>query len=69
MTRTAKGLGNAAYKVEFWNVKTPDRISTEGPYACKGAAKGRLSHRTRSTCGIVWAGRVLELTGEWVEVE
>lgn len=72
MTRSVKGLGNAVYKIEYWNVKSPDALDAEGPYSTKGAAKGRL---TRILNGWNYSGqapyvegRVLELTGEWVEV-
>lgn len=69
MTRSPKGMVNAVYKLEYWNVNTPDYKHTEGPYATKGAAKGRLTNRQNYSYGNDYEGRVLELTGEWVEVE
>lgn len=68
MTRSVKGLGNAVYKVEYWNLEAPDIVYQEGPYATKSAAKGRLTTRTAYSSYNVYEGRVLELTGEWVEV-
>lgn len=69
MTRSVKGLGNAVYKVEYWNLQTPDVIFQEGPYATKSAAKGRLTTRTSYSSYNAYAGRVLELTGEWVALD
>lgn len=69
MTRSVKGLGNAVYKVEYWDVKTPKVVYMEGPYATKGAARGRLTYMSGNDYyGNVTVGRVLELTGEWKEV-
>ena len=69
MTRSVKGLGNAVYKVEYWNSTSPDRVSVEGPYSTKGAAKGRLTMLKNYTYSGKTDGRVLELSGEWVAVE
>lgn len=69
MTRSVKGLGNAVYKVEYWNLQTPDLVYQEGPYATKSAAKGRLTSRTAYSSYNAYAARVLEMSGEWVEVE
>lgn len=69
MTRSPKGMGNAVYKLEYWNVKTPEHITAEGPYATRGAAKGRLTNRQNYSYGNTYEGRVLELSGEWVEVD
>lgn len=68
MTRSPKGMGNTVYKLEYWNVKTPEDVNVEGPYATKGAAKGRLTSKGNNWSGNIYEGRVLELSGEWVEV-
>lgn len=62
-------MGNTVYKLEYWNVKAADAVYTEGPYATKGAAQGRLTNRQNYAYSGKIEGRVLELTGEWVEVE
>lgn len=71
MTISPKGMGNTVYKLEYWYGDFPENSYTEGPYATKAAAKGRLTSKQN---GYSWQsrkvnGRVLELTGEWVEVE
>ena len=69
MTRSPKGMGNTVYKLEYWDTKTPEVVYVEGPYATKGAAKGRLTKHQNYSYRGKYEGRVLELKGEWVEVD
>lgn len=72
MTRSPKGMGNAVYKLEYWYDDFPENVYIEGPYATKGAAKGRLTSKQNNASYDYYKrkieGRVLELSGEWVEV-
>lgn len=69
MTRSLKGIGNSVYKLEYWNVKKPHRTVVTEPYDTKNSAKGRLTGIRGNNPENKYDGRVLELTGEWVEVD
>lgn len=66
-------MTNTVYCVQTWYLLHPDDIDTSKPYATLGAARGRLTrllrHHNYSGQAPYYAGRVLELTGEWVEVD